>query len=129
VGEYRQLSGIDMKIFTKRVFREVIADKIGLEQGTHLGITGTGMIQHHEVNFEGRHEDEDWNDYEANYSCAPMFDLISLWRWVRNERSLKSEAAYHRHFQVSEFVPKIFNSIKTNQSRDEQADHFDAVEA
>ena len=42
---------------TERILREVVSDQIRLEEGAHLGITRTGVVENHEVDFEGRHED------------------------------------------------------------------------
>lgn len=37
------------------------------------------MVQHHEVNFEGRHEHEDWNDDKTKYSGTPVLSLVPLY--------------------------------------------------
>lgn len=45
-------------IRTERILGEVVSDKIRLEEGAHLSVTGTRVIQDKEVGFEGGHEDD-----------------------------------------------------------------------
>ena len=49
-------------LHTERVLVEFISDKVGLEEGAHLGVTRPRVVQDHEVDLEGSHEDENGND-------------------------------------------------------------------
>ena len=57
---------------------EVVADKVRLEKRTHLRVTRARMVQDEEMDLERCHIDEDRQDDETPYACAPMSALIAL---------------------------------------------------
>lgn len=63
---------------TERVPGKVISDKIRLEEGAHLRITRTGMIQDEEVNLESYHVDDNWGDNETSNTSSPVPKLVPL---------------------------------------------------
>ena len=72
------LINIILEIHTQGIVGKVVANKIRLEQRAHLSITGTGMIEDHEMNFEGSHVNKDRQDDEACNPRSPMSGLIAL---------------------------------------------------
>lgn len=50
---------ITFKVLTQRVLVEVIAFQIGLEQGAHLSVTGSRLIENKEMELKGSHVNED----------------------------------------------------------------------
>ena len=66
---------------TERIPSKVISDEIRLEQGAHLRIARTGMVQDEEVNFESYHVDDNWGDNETSNTGSPVPQLIPLFPW------------------------------------------------
>ena len=87
---------------TERILREVVSDQIRLEEGAHLSITRTGVIEDHEVDFEGRHEDQDGDDNETCYSSAPMPCLLA-----------------DRHAQVAKLFPQVLDGVQADKGSHE----------
>ena len=67
-----------MNGLTKGVPGKVISDKIRLEEGAHLRITRTGMVQDKEVNLESYHVDDNRCDNETSNTSAPVPKLVPL---------------------------------------------------
>ena len=63
---------------TKRRRGKVVANQVGLEQGAHLRISGTGVVQDQEVYLERAHVNQDWQDDETCYTGTPVPALIPL---------------------------------------------------
>ena len=63
---------------TQRVPGKVISDKIRLEEGAHLRITRTGMVQDKKVNLKGYHVDDNRGDNETSDTSSPVPKLVPL---------------------------------------------------
>lgn len=52
--------------------------QVGLEQGTHLCITWSGVVENGKVEGEREHVDEEWDDNQANHTGGKMGSQGSL---------------------------------------------------
>jgi hypothetical protein len=57
---------------------EIGAFEIGLEEGGHLCVAGTGVFEDEEVDPEGGHVDEEGKDDETENSCCPVTCIGAL---------------------------------------------------
>jgi hypothetical protein len=58
--------------------REFGATEIGLEEGGHLGVTGTRVLEDEEMEPEIEHVDEQGDEYQAEDPCWPVSCINNL---------------------------------------------------
>jgi hypothetical protein len=85
--------------------------EVSLEKRAHLGIAGTGVLEDDEMRLKGGHVDKGRNDDEPDDSRNPVRHIDM-----------------HRHFQVSELVPQVFNSVKTDHRSCEQSNPLNTAD-
>ena len=71
-----QIAGVDG--LTERIPGEIVSNKICLEQGAHLRVSGTGMVQDEKVDLESYHVDDNRGNNETSNAGPPVPKLVSL---------------------------------------------------
>ena len=78
MGKVNGAQGVGAVGLTERIPGEVVSDEVRLEEGAHLRISRTGMVQDEEVNLESYHVDDDWSDDETGDTGSPVPKLVPL---------------------------------------------------
>lgn len=82
--------------------------QVGLEEGTHLGVTWSAVGEDGKVNGEAEHVDQEWEDDQANDSRGKVGSELR-----------------EGHPNVAELVPKVLSCVQAYQRGDEEPDQFD----
>ena len=80
-----------------RILPDLGTSEVGLEEGAHLGVSRSGVLENGKVSGEGEHVDDDWDNNQATNSGHDVRTKLGLW-----------------HLVVSKLVPEILNGVKTN---------------
>lgn len=64
--------------FERRVLADLSATEIGLEEGGHLCISWTAVLENEKVKVEGEHVDHHWDDDEADYAEDEVLEELDL---------------------------------------------------
>ena len=112
--------------------RAVLADfgaaQVGLEKRTHLSVTRTTVLEDQEVEVKGKgvngeRDEDETEDAEGNVSNElHLFKLASVSDGCTQQTHLG-------HLEVAELVPKVLNSVQTDQSSDEESNPLDTADA
>jgi len=81
----RSGNSVDVIQRTWRTLGEVVANEVSLEQRWHLRVSRSRVVEDEEVCLEGRHEDGEGDDDEANHTRCPMIELLPLRIVHRNQ--------------------------------------------
>jgi hypothetical protein len=96
--------------------RAVLSDlgsaQIGLEERAHLGVSGSTVLQNEEMQVEREHVHRQGDKDKTKDTEHEVREQLNL-----------------GHLEVSKFVPKVLDGVKSNKSCDEESDPLDTADA
>jgi len=102
--------------FERAIDSDFGALEVGLEEGAHLSITRTAVLENQEVHVEREHVNDHGNDNQTDHAETEVSCELSL-EGVMSANLFHhhiATVAYLGHLEVAKLVPQVLNGVQTN---------------